>query len=308
MVSRPRIGVLGGGFSGLYTILYLRKFFPSEIDITLFDKNNYFLYTPFLHEMATGTINARHTVIPIRKALNPRKIKIRCEEVREVDLVKRALVTSSEEFEFDYLMLAPGSETNFYCFPNLTENVITFKTIEDAIRLRNAPTGALERAAWEKDEEKKRNRLTFIVAGGGCTGVELVAEIAQFINIILRRDYPEIKRSEVRLFLIEATERILSSFPRYLSEIAQERLKRMGIEILLNAPIQRVDQDYIYLKEDKIPKGLMVWAAGVKARSLPLRPEQNRDMNNRIRVNEYLEIPGYNGVYMIGDGALVINN
>lgn len=308
MVSSPRIGILGGGFAGLYTVFFLRRFFPPEIDVTLFDKNNYFLYTPVLHEMATGTVNARHVVIPIRKVVDPKEVHIRCEEVTWVDLEKRVVESPSGAFKFDHLVLAPGSEPNFYCFTNLQKNSITFKSIEDAIRLRNSLTGVLEKAALERDKERRKSLLTITVAGGGCTGVELVAEIAQFIKIILRKDYPEINRSEVRIILIEAMDRILPSFPGYLSNVATERLRQMGVEVLLNSPIQNVNKDYIELKDGKISNGILVWAAGVKARHLPLSPEQKRDANNRITVNEHIEIPGCRGVYLIGDGALFINN
>jgi NADH:ubiquinone reductase (H+-translocating) len=308
MASNLRIGMVGGGFAGLYTVFSLRRFFPQGVDITLFDKNNYFLYTPVLHEMATGTVNARHVVIPIRKVVNPKEINIRCEEVTRVGLDKRIVESPSGAFKFDHLVLAPGSEANFYCFPNLRENSITFKSVEDAIKLRNSLTGMLEKATLERDTEKRRSLLTITVAGGGCTGVELVAEIAQFIRIILSKGYPELNRSEVRIILIEAMDRILPSFPRYLSNVAKERLRKMGVEVFLNSPIQRVNKDYIELKDEKIPNGILVWTAGVRARPLPLDPEHRRDLNNRITVDEHLEIPGYPGVYLIGDGALFINN
>jgi NADH dehydrogenase len=309
MDSILRIGILGGGFAGLYTVFFLRKIFPKDVEITLFDKKNYFLYTPVLHEMATGTVNARHVVIPIRKAIDPSVVHIRCEEVTAVDLPKKVFETPSGNFEFDHLILAPGSEPNFYCFPDLPEKSITFKTVEDAIRLRNFLTGNLEKGALEKNVERRRKLLTITVAGGGCTGVELVAEIAQFIKLILRKDYPEIRRSEVRIILIEATDRILPSFPKFRSGVAMERLKRMGVEILLDSPIQGVDEDSIGLKDGKeLPKGILVWAAGVKARRLPINPEPQRDLNNRICVNERLEIPGYSEVHAIGDGAFVSKN
>ncbi len=177
MVLNLRIGIIGGGFAGLYTVSFLRKFINQGIDITLFDKNNYFLYTPVVHEMATGTVNARHVVIPIRKAEDPREVHIRCEEVTLVHLKEKGVETPSGAFKFDYLFLAPGSEPNFYCFPNLQENSITFKTIEDAIRLRNSLTDVLEKAALEREQEKRRSLLTITVVGGGCTGVELVAGV-----------------------------------------------------------------------------------------------------------------------------------
>lgn len=186
---------------------------------------------------------------------------------------------------------------------------MTFKTIGDAALLRNRLIDLLEKGALEKDVEKRRKLLTIATAGGGCTGVEVVAEIAQFINIILHKDYPEIKRDEVRIYLIEAMDRILPSFPKYLSEVATQRLRRMGIEVLLNCPIQRIDQNFIELKDrKKIPNTVLVWAAGVRARDLPLVPEVKRDMNGRLMVNKSLEIPGYPGVYVIGDAALLPEN
>lgn len=308
METKVKVGILGGGFGGLYAVFYINKYLRRGIEVTLFDKNNYLLYTPVLHEMATGTVNARHVVVPIRKVIHPGQVHIRCEEVIKVDLARKSLESSSGTFRFDLLILSPGSETNFYCFPNLRENGTTFKTIGDAVLLRNRLIDALERGSLEKDADKKKKLLTITVAGGGCTGVEVVAEIAQFINVILHRDYPEIKRDEVRIYLIEAMDRILPSFPKYLSDVATGRLRRMGIEVLLNSPIQGVDQDFIRFKDRKIPNGILVWAAGVKARDLILEPEVRRDTNGRFPVNDRLEIPGYPGVYVIGDAALLVND
>lgn len=306
MKPKAKVGILGGGFGGLYAVFYIKKYLARDVEVTLFDKNNYLLYTPVLHEMATGTVNARHVVVPIRKVIHPQQVHIRCEEVTRIDLTRKSFETTSGTFAFDFLILSPGSETNFYCFPNLREDSMTFKTIGDAVLLRNRLIDALERGALEKDAEKKRKLLSISVAGGGCTGVEVVAEIAQFINVILPRDYPEIKRGEVRIYLIEAMDRILSSFPKYLSQVATRRLRRMGIEVLLNCPVLAVDQDAIRLRDRQIPKGILVWTAGVKARDLLLVPEVDRDMNGRLPVTHTLEIPGYPGIYVIGDAALFV--
>ncbi len=308
MTPRTKVVIVGAGFGGLYALFYMRKYLSGGIEVTLFDKNNYLLYTPVLHEMATGTVNPRHVVVPIRKVIPSRQVHIRCEEVAKVNLAQRSVETLSGSFHFDFLILAPGSETNFYCFADLRENCLTFKTILDAVLLRNRLIDALEKGAIETDEEKKRKLLTFVVAGGGCTGVEVVAEIAQFIKVILVRDYPEIKRGEVQIYLIEAMDRILPSFPKYLSHVATQRLRRMGVKVLLNSPIQGVDQDTIRLKGGKIPNGILVWAAGVKARDLVFEPGVNRDINGRVKVNDHLEIPEYPGVYVIGDAALLIKD
>ena len=162
-----KVGILGGGFGGLYAVFYIKKYLARGVDVTLFDKNNYLLYTPVLHEMATGTVNARHVVVPIRKVIHPGQIHIRCEEVTKVDLARKSLETLSGTFSFDFLILSPGSETNFYCFPNLRENCMTFKTIGDAALLRNRLIDALEKGALERDEKKKEKAPHYCGRGWG---------------------------------------------------------------------------------------------------------------------------------------------
>ncbi len=306
MGSKKKIGILGGGFAGLYGAFSIRKYLGQAVDITLFDRKNYLLYTPVLHEMATGTVNPRHVVIPIRQIINPSRVHFRCEEVKTVDLGGKAFETPSGSFSFDYLIVAQGSESNFYSTPGVREHCIPFKTIDEGIRLRNTLNGMLEKGALEDHGRRRKKLLTIVVAGGGCTGVELVTEIIQFINVILERDYPEIKRSEVRILLIEAMDKILPSFPPYLSRIATQRLKEMGVEVVLNSPIQRASGDSISIKGGrKIPTGILVWTGGIKACDLSLRPDVKRDKIGRIIVDEYLNIPGYPGVYALGDGAHV---
>ncbi len=246
MKDNIRVGVLGGGFAGLYCALRLRKLSRSA-EICLFDRNNYFLYTPFLHEVATGTVDSRHIAVPIRKIADPSRVQIRCEEVARINLPEKEFETSSGKFKFDRLVIAAGSEANFYGIPGARENSITFKTIFDAIRLRNTTIDILEKAAIEENPAVKREMLTFNVAGAGCTGVELVSDLAEFLTQIISREYPEIKPEEIRVNLIEAAPNVLCSFPPYLSRVAAERLKEMGIELMIESPISSVSRDFIRL-------------------------------------------------------------
>ncbi|MDD5711454.1 MAG: NAD(P)/FAD-dependent oxidoreductase [Smithellaceae bacterium] len=301
-----KVGILGAGFAGLYTAFHFMKEKRGAFEVTLFDKNNFFLYTPMMHEMSTGSVNARHIVVPVRKVLDPRRIHFRNEEVREVLLAEKAMVTRSGIFHFDYLILAPGSVSNFYSIPGLAENCSTFKTITDATELRNRLTGMLERAAMEKDEGIRRDILTVNVGGAGCTGVELVAEIAQFVSIILEHDYPEIKRNEIKINLIEACDRVLPSFPLYLSRVAAERLKQMGVEVMFEKTVAKVDESFIYLGDGRrLPKGIMIWTGGIKAREMNLKPILEKDNCGRVVVDPNLQAKGYSGIYAIGDGSQV---
>jgi NADH:ubiquinone reductase (H+-translocating) len=302
-------GVLGGGFAGLYSVSYLRKRLGDTIEITLFDKNNFLLYTPVLHEMATGTVNARHVVVPLRKVINAGEIHVRCEEVTAVDLETKVLETTSGQFSFDHLILAQGSESNFYSIPGLKENSLSFKTISDGSAIRNKIIEHLEKGAIEKNEERRKALLTINVVGGGCTGVELIAEIAQFINIILKKDYPEIARSEVRINMIEAAGKILTSFPAYLSQVAMERLRGLGVELLFKTRLDWVDENTIGINNDiRLPRGILIWTGGVRALDLITKQDIERDSINRIIVDDYLQIPGYPNVYVIGDAAHFIQN
>ena len=239
----------------------------------------------------------------------PGRVEIRCEEVTRINLTDKSLGTASGNFTFNHLVIAAGSEANFYGIPGARENSITFKSIHDAIRLRNSIIDCLERASIETNPAVKREMLTFNVAGAGCTGVELVSEMAEFLAQIVSREYPEIRPEQVRVNLIEAAPNVLGSFPPFLSRVAAERLLDMGIELMVESPVSSVGRDFIRLASGRrIANGLLVWAAGVRARELGFEPVPELDGSGRIIINEFLEIPGFQGVSAIGDGALCLRD
>ncbi len=306
MPPTVKIGVLGCGFAGLFTVFSLRLKIKKGIEITIFDRNNYLLYTPMMHEVATGSLNARHIVVPVREILDPRKVRIRCEEVQSVDFKNRSINTSSGNHLFDYIVIAPGSISNFYGIPGVEKSSITFKGITDVIRLRNEIISILEKASIVNDPDEKARLLSICVAGAGCTGCEVVAEIAQFISIILKRGYPEIDKSDITINLLEASGNVLPSFPGYLSEVALRRLSGIGIKVRLNSPVTSVDEKCIILKDGTcIPTGILVWTAGIKAPGLSVGDNIDKDKSGRIIVDENLRVPGYPGAYVIGDFACV---
>lgn len=309
-MKRLKVGIVGAGFAGLYCALHLQKAgAPARVEITLFDRNNFFLYTPFLHEVATGTVDSRHIAVPVRKIARPERVHIRSEEVTRIGLLDKSLTTASGEYRFDAVVIATGSEANFYGIPGARENCITFKSIFDAIRLRNSIIDCLERAAIEKNPAVKREILTFNVAGAGCTGVELVAEMAEFLGQIVSREYPEINHSEIKVNLIEAAPNVLTSFPPKLSRAAAERLGELGVELLTESPIAGVSREFIRLASGRrLSNGLLVWAAGIKARAIPVEPEVDRDKSGRFIIDQSLGVPGHEGVFAIGDCAVCVQD
>jgi NADH dehydrogenase len=309
MPANIKIGVLGCGFAGLYTVFHLQKLLKKGAEITLFDRNNYLLYTPMMHETATGSLNARHIVAPVREMLDPWRIKIRCEEVLEVDSSSKAIITLSGTYSFDYLVIAPGSVSNFYGIPGVEERCITFKTITDVVKLRNKIIDIFEKASLTSNPEEKSRLLSLSVAGAGCTGCEVSSEIAQFISVILKRGYPEIVPSDITINLIEASGKVLPSFPGFLSDVALRRLQEMGIKVRLNSSIVSVDETCIMLKDNTcIPTGILVWAAGIKAPELSLGTMIEKDNSGRVIVDKNLQIPGRPGVFVIGDFARLDEN
>ncbi|MHB8542877.1 MAG: NAD(P)/FAD-dependent oxidoreductase [Leptospirales bacterium] len=309
---RPhRILVLGSGFGGLYTAVYLSRFLRNDANIwiTVIDRRNYFLFTPMLHSAATGALEPRYIAHSVRKIFRKTQIHAHIGEVQGIDLENRTVSTVHRTMQFDDLVLSLGSETNFYGMESRLENAFTLKSLKDAVAINNHIIRMFEKAYWEEDAESRRAALTFVVVGGGPTGVELAGEIYEYASRELLRDFGRrIRKDEIRVVLVEATRRILPSLPESLSDEALKRLEKIGIEVFLEARLSGYQKGIMEI-EGQLPvrTETLVWAAGVRTNPLIASLPLAKDSQGRIKVKGTLESVSLDHVWVVGDNASCLN-
>lgn len=305
-----RVVILGGGFAGVYTALRLQRLLPRDasIELTVVSKDNFFLFTPMLHEVAASDLDITHIVSPLRKLIKRGVIFVG--EVESIDLegrvvtVSHARGTHRHQLPYDHLVLALGSVTNFYGIPGLSETALTMKTLGDAIALRNRLIELLEEADFECATAARHDLLTFLVAGGGFAGVETVAALNDFVREAIRF-YPHLSEDIPRIVLVHAGPVILPELDPRLGAYAEKVLSARKVEIRLDTRVTGVSERGVELSDGtSIPALTVVWTAGTSPNpilaGLPCVKE-----HGRVLVDEYLEVPGWPGVWALGDCAAV---
>ena len=309
-MSKHHILILGGGFGGLYTALELEKALKndSDIEITLVNRDNYFLFTPMLHEVAASDLDLTNIVSPVRKLL--RKVKFFAGEVKRIDLSSRTVTVAhgfdghTHELSYDRLVVGVGSSTNFFNLPGLEQHALTMKTLEDAAHLRNRLIALLEEADTECCAALRRPLLTFVVAGGGFAGVETIAGINDFVRQSLRY-YPNLRPSEVRMVLVHPGSVILPELDAKLGAYAQRKLEERGIEVHASDKVTGYDGELAALSDgEAIPARTLIWTAGTTPSSL-LNDLPCMKERGRLLVEETLELREFPGVFALGDCALI---
>lgn len=307
---RPaRILVLGGGFGGVYAAMHLEGALGhrADVEITLVSRENFFLFTPMLHEVAASDLDITHIVSPLRTLL--KRTAIFVGDVESIDLERRRVRVGhgferhDHDLAYDHLVIALGSMTNFYGLPGLEQHALTMKTLGDAIHLRNRVIATLE----EADTECAAGRddlLTFVVAGGGFAGVETIAGLNDFVREALRF-YPRISPDRIRMVLVHAGSVVLPELGSSLGAYAQRKLSNRGIEIITDAKVSTVTDHRVTLADGRrIPARIVVWSAGTSphplVQGLPCMLDRGR-----ILVDETLAVPGYDGVWALGDCAAI---
>lgn len=305
-IGGRRVLILGSGFGGTYA---LRHLVPSlnrneNIEITMVSDENFFLFSPLLHEVAMGGIEPRHIAYPIRRLHWRDRFTFIQASVEKIDLRNRRVTTTIGTLDFDYLILALGSVTNISELGFVEENVFTLKTLYDSILIRNQMIRVFELASGEKDLERQRQLLTFVVSGAGYTGVQLVTELRDFIHRNLIRFYKTIDIRNIRIILVESEPKIIAELHTKLGSYVMKHLQKMGIEVKLKSRVTQVWQDRVEINEDEIiPTSTLIWAAGVVANPRITELDVEKDSIGRVLVNEYLEGVGLPGVYAVGDCA-----
>jgi len=311
--GRKQIVILGGGFGGVYTAMHLEKILAREshIEVTLVNRENFFLYTPLLHEVAASDLDLTHIVNPIRKLL--RRVKFFHGDVQEIDLrARRVAVTHGSDephphqLEYDHLVIALGSVTNFYNLPGLQERALTMKSLGDAIYFRNRLIENLEEADFECCPQDRERLLTFVVAGAGFAGVETIAAVNDFLREAVAF-YPQLREDFLRLVLVEFGPGMLPELGEGLGSYAQKKLAERKVEIRLNTKVTGFSARGVELGDGTvITTNTLVWTAGTSPNplleTLPCTKERGR-----VLANEYLEVPEWPGVWALGDCALIFD-
>jgi NADH dehydrogenase len=305
-----QIVILGGGFAGVYTARCLERFLkPSEAEISLINRQNYWVYQPMLPEVISGSIGLTDVVSPIRRLCPRTHLVMR--EVEEIDL-KNRIVTVSPGFRprqkkvpYDYLVIALGEITNFYGMPGMLENAMPFRTLADAMALRNHLIHVLEEADVEEDAELRRKLLTFVVGGGGFSGVEVIAEINNFVRDV-KRNYSRLRDEEVRCVLVHSRERILQEMAEPLAVFAQKILRKRGVEIILNDRLIAATSEKAILKS-KIEIPCKTIISTVPSACVPVLFKLDcAKEKNKLLVTTGLELLGQEGVvWALGDCAAI---
>src|SRR4030095_6753496 len=309
-MKTTRIVITGDGFAGLSAAMYLDKTLArrEDTEVTLISRENFILFTPMLHEVAAGDLHPGDIVNPIRRIL--RHVKFVEADVEAVDLSGRhvrcqgGIAKLGLEFEFDHLLLTLGSETSFFDLPGVSEWSVTMKTLFDAAMLRNRVLALLEEATLEKDAGRRRQLLTFVTAGGGCSRTETPAAINDFVRETMRY-YPDLNEELVRVVVIHPGKFLLPELGEELGNYAERKLRERKVEVIKGARVANYEGSLVTLTEgNSIPASTLIWTAGVKPSPViaPLPCEKER---GRLLVSEYLDVTGVPGLWEAGDCAAV---
>lgn len=303
--NKKRVVIVGGGFGGLKLA---RKLQDDKFQVILLDRHNYHLFQPLLYQVATAGIEPSAISFPFRKIFKKRKsfhIRI-CEALRVVPETN-LLETSIGSITYDYLIISTGCDTNYFGNDTLSQNTMSLKTTAEALFNRNQVLESFEKAQNTSNLKERELLMTFVIVGGGATGIELCGALAEMRKFILPQDYPDLNISNMRILLIDAAPRLLSAFSEESSEEVKDYLEKKGVEIKLNSQVLDYKDNLLSLSDGTfLSSANIYWVAGVKANSLPGLPNDVYGHGNRLKVDSYNRVIGCKNVYAIGDTALMV--
>ncbi|HTH31379.1 MAG TPA: NAD(P)/FAD-dependent oxidoreductase [Lacibacter sp.] len=295
--------ILGAGFGGLRLARLLSN--KEGIDITLIDRFNYHQFQPLFYQVATAGLDASNISFPLRKAFQKSKnVRIRMAEVERIDTAAKQVITNEDTYSYDYLVIATGASTNFFGNKNLEEHAFPMKSTVEALQLRHKLIHNFEDALHAGDKDELQRLMNVVVVGGGPTGVELSGAIAEMKKYVLPKDYPELDFNMMNIYLLEGTGKTLAAMSEKSSAESLRYLKRLGVTVMTNSLLQDYDGKNVTLKDAaSIPSSLVIWAAGIKG-NIPAGIDPSLiARGNRIKVDEYNFVQGFNNVFAIGDIA-----
>ena len=300
---RPRVVIVGGGFGGLWGARALARV---PVDVLLLDRRNHHIFSPLLYQVATAALSPGDIASPIRWVLRrQRNLKVWLAEAVAVDVAKKTVVLTDGEVTYDYLILAAGSRPAYFGHDEWAAHAPGLKTMEDAITIRQQVLVAFERAERERDRARQKQLLTFVVVGGGATGVELAGALAEISRHALAHDFRTIQPETARVILIESGNEVLATYPPALAAYARRALEKRGVAVWTGMRVTGIEPHRVQLGAEVLEAGTVIWSAGVAAAPIGATLGVPLDRAGRVLVNSDLTIPGRDDVYVVGDMALL---
>jgi NADH dehydrogenase len=300
--ARPHVVIIGGGFAGLNAAKALNDL---PVSVTLVDQHNHHVFQPLLYQVATASLSPIDIAAPIRAILRRQKnLRVILAEVTGVDLSQKIVHLDGDDLTYDYVILAPGATHSYFGRDEWRANAPGLKSLDDAVAMRNRILVAFEAAERAHSEEERRRDLTFVIVGGGPTGVELAGAIAEIANHSVARDFDTIDPTQSRIIIVEGGPRVLAAFPEKLSKRAKRDLERLGVEVREGMMVTGVDDVGVDLADgERIDARTILWAAGVQGSPLGKQLGVETDRAGRVHVQADLSIPGYPNAFVAGDLA-----
>jgi NADH dehydrogenase len=299
--AKPRVLIIGGGFAGIECASRLAQ---APVDITLADRHNYHLFQPLLYQVATAVLSPADIAAPIRRLLrNQQNTRVVLAELFGVDLQKRLANLQGVEVAYDYLVLATGATHSYFGHDDWAASAPGLKTVDDALEIRRRVLLAYEAAEWEADDDARRAKLTFVVIGGGPTGVEMAGALKEIASQTIPRDFRHIDTTTAQVILIEAGPRLLAAMPEKLGLRALRDLEQMGVLVRLNSMVTAISEGLVSIGTEEVPAENIIWAAGVRGSEVATRLGCDLDRQGRVLVESDLSIPGHPEVFVVGDLA-----
>ena len=302
----PKVVIIGGGFGGIEIAKGLKN---KEVEVVLLDRNNHHTFQPLLYQVATGTLDAPSIAFPLRKMFRKQEnLTFRMADVRRIDMDHKQLDTDIGPISYDYLIIATGATTNFFGNKDIEYYAMPMKSVKEAVSIRSFILQNIEDSLLKAPDDRARY-LNFVVVGGGPTGVELSGAIAEIRNHILAKDYPELRKEDMNVYLVEGQSSVLANLSSQASEKAELYLKELGVKIILNTQVTGYDGEEItFASGDRIQTKTVLWSAGVAGQIPDGIAEDSIVRGNRIRVDEQCRVIGAPDVFAIGDVAAMITD
>ncbi len=298
---KAHVLIVGGGFAGMECA---KRLAGAEVNITLVDRHNYHLFQPLLYQVASAVLSPADIAVPIRRIFrHQRNVRVVLAKLQSVDLSAQRAIFPNTTVDYDYLVLATGATHSYFGHDDWELLAPGLKTVDDALEIRRRVLTAYEAAEWEADPQSRQAKLTFVVVGGGPTGVELAGALKEIASRAIPQDFRNIDTTTTRIILIEAGKRLLAALPEKLGEKALDDLRQMGVEIRLNSLVTDIQPGWVHIGEERLAAENVIWAAGVRGSQYAETLNTDLDAQRRIKVREDLSLPGRENVFVIGDLA-----